>query len=104
MSNVTARRTATKNSIAVITLKGHSGSSNCQELQAECTQIQGRVEQRQVRNVIVDCSDSDGLGCTALGLLLRLWKSTRRVDGRFCMCNLSSENLDLLKVVKLDGL
>lgn len=104
MSIGTARQFIRKNSTAIIALSGHVGSSNCHEFQAECGHLQERLECRQVRNVVVDCSASAGLGCAALGLLLRLWKTTRRCHGQFSMCSLSRENLDLLRVVKLDGL
>lgn len=104
MSMGTARQTIHKNGTAVIALGQRAGSTNCNEVQQVCGELQERLEHRQVRNIVVDCADATGLGCSTLGLFLRLWKTARQCDGRFSMCGVSSEDRDVLRLVKLDGL
>lgn len=88
----------------VVALAENLGSSNCQKLQAECNDLQDGLRRGTIRNIVIDCSATNCLGCAAIGLLLRLWKTTQKHDGHFAICGLSSLSIELLRVVKLNRL
>ena len=91
-------------STVVVALAEDLGSASCEQLQVECNDLQHGILSGAIRNLVIDCSDSKCLGGAALGLLLRLWKTTQRHGGSFCMCGLSPLSLEMLRVVKLDRL
>ena len=57
-----------------------------------------------VKNVILDFTESDYFGSTALGLFVKLWKLVRSRDGRMAMCGLSPHEKEVLAATRLDTL
>jgi stage II sporulation protein AA (anti-sigma F factor antagonist) len=62
------------------------------------------LDSRPFRNIILDFSQMDFYGSTALGLFLRLWKRARKQDGQLIFCNISDHEREILEVAHLDHL
>ena len=77
------------------------GSATCQKIQLECDRLQAALRLGTARHVVMDCSGTVSLGCTALGLLLRVGKTTQRHGGHFAVCSLSPLGLEVVRLVKL---
>lgn len=76
----------------------------CHYFQAECQRLEEDLRRGVVKNVVIDCSHTTCFGCTALGLIVRLWKTTNSYGGRFSMCCLSELHQEMLSVMRLNGL
>jgi len=59
---------------------------------------------RDTHSVVLDFSDTDYYGSTALGFFLILWKRIRSRDGRMAFCHVSQHEREVLELTKLDGL
>jgi len=56
------------------------------------------------RNVILDFSNTDYYGSTALGFFIKLWKRVRSIEGNMVFCNVSAHEREVLKLTRLDNL
>ena len=63
-----------------------------------------RLEQAQARHVVVDCSQMDYCGSAALGFFVRMWKRVRMQGGHMVFCNVSDDEIEILKITCLDTL
>ena len=62
------------------------------------------LKQDHAKHVIIDLSDTDYYGSTALGFFVKLWKRVRDHGGKMAFCNMSAHELEVLEVTKLDTL
>ncbi|MGE0609671.1 MAG: STAS domain-containing protein [Pirellulales bacterium] len=88
----------------IFKLPENLGSANCQSFAARCDDLIAEIRDGQVRNIVVDCHDTDGLGGTALGLLLGVWKSAVHHKAGFVLSGLSPANWDVVHVCRLNRL
>jgi len=54
------------------------------------------------KNVVVDLSETDYCGSTALGLFLKLWKQSRSYNGAMAFCGLSENELEIFATMRLE--
>lgn len=57
-----------------------------------------------VKNVVIDCAQTDYYGSSALGFFVRLWKRCRIQNGQMALCNASTHEREILHVTRLDTL
>jgi anti-anti-sigma factor len=57
-----------------------------------------------VKHVVLDFSQTDYYGSTALGFFLKLWKRVQDRQGGMAFCNVSDHEREILRVTKLDRL
>ncbi len=62
------------------------------------------VESTQARNIVLDLSDTTYYGSTALGFFVKLWTRIRKLHGHMAFCNVSENELEILRLTKLDSL
>lgn len=62
------------------------------------------LKNEHAKHVIIDLSNSDYYGSTALGFFVKLWKRVRERGGQMAFCNISAHELEILEVTKLDTL
>ena len=63
-----------------------------------------RLAAAHAKNVVVDFSKMEYYGSTALGFFLRLWKRSRLQGGHMALCNVSSQERQILEATRLDTL
>ena len=88
----------------VVTLHENLDLANYGYFEAVCLRISEELARGTVRSLLIDCRQTNALGCTALGLFLRLWKVADRHGGRFALCGLSPLERETVAVCKLDRL
>lgn len=94
----------TRNKTVIFTMAENVGSKYCDNFHDEISEIQDGIRKGSIRNLVIDCSKTKVFGGAALGLLLRLWKTTQQHGGTFSMCGLSPFGIEMLRVVKLNRL
>lgn len=57
-----------------------------------------------IRVIVMDFANTGYFGSSALGLLTRLWRMMRDRGGKMALCNVSTNELEILDVVGLGGL
>lgn len=88
----------------VIAFPKNLRNTTCRHFQAECQRLEEDMRRGVVRNVVIDCSETNCFGCSALGLFVRLWKTAETHGGQFAMCCLSDLHQEMLTVMRLDNL
>jgi anti-anti-sigma factor len=62
------------------------------------------LDDRGVRNVVIDLCRTTYYGSTALGVFARLWHKARERSGRLAFCNVSEREQEILATAGLVGL
>jgi anti-sigma B factor antagonist len=62
------------------------------------------LESLRVKSVVLDFAKTDYYGSTALGFFVKVWTRLRRKGGQMAFCNISENELEILRLTKLDGL
>jgi anti-anti-sigma factor len=88
----------------VVTLHEELHLANYACFEADCARISAELASGAVGSLLIDCRETSTLGCTALGLFLRLWKVAERYGCRFALCGLSPLERETVAVCKLDRL
>jgi anti-anti-sigma factor len=57
-----------------------------------------------VKHVVLDFAKTDYYGSTALGFFVKLWTRLRQGGGQMAFCNISENELEILRLTKLDSL
>ena len=71
-------------------------------LEAEATQAVSLLSSGKHKNIVIDLSETDYCGSTALGLFLKLWKQARSNDGAMAFCGLSDNEREIFATMRLD--
>ncbi len=62
------------------------------------------IESIPAKNIVLDFSKTDYYGSTALGFFVKLWTRLRKGEGQMAFCNVSENELEILRLTKLDSL
>jgi anti-anti-sigma factor len=73
-----------------------------QQLEEERRNIVRFFKRAPTKNVVMDFSETDYSGSTALCLFLQVWKEVRKRNGRMAFCNVTSQEMEILKVTWLE--
>jgi anti-anti-sigma factor len=60
------------------------------------------LKDEAIKNVVVDFHRTDYFGSTALGFLVRIWKTMNERQRRVAFCNLSQREGEILRITKLE--
>jgi anti-anti-sigma factor len=63
-----------------------------------------RLSDPSVKNLVIDFSQTDYFGSSALAFLIRLWKEAHRRGGRMALSNLSPHEVEILGATELSSL
>jgi anti-anti-sigma factor len=61
-------------------------------------------ESLPAKNIVLDFRKTDYYGSTALGFFVKLWARLRKCDGQMAFCNVSENDMEILRLTKLDSL
>jgi anti-anti-sigma factor len=93
-----------RGSVVVVTPMTSLGEFTFEQLAAEATNLLESLDEQMAKNIVVDFGKTDYVGSSALGFLLKLWKSVRQREGRMALCNVSAHEHEILRLTKLDTL
>ena len=62
------------------------------------------VESMPAKYIVLDFAKTDYYGSTALGFFVKLWTRLRKSEGQMAFCNVSENELEILRLTKLDSL
>ena len=74
------------------------------QIETGAKEILSLLASASVKNLIMDFKKTDYYGSTALGFFVKLWKRVRQRNGVMVFCNVSEHELEILKIMRLDGL
>jgi len=74
------------------------------QIESESARIVGQLTESANKHVIVDFTRIDYCGSTGLGVLTLFYKKVRERGGEMAICNLSANELEVLRVTGLDRL
>ena len=74
------------------------------ETESAASKVFKLLEEKQAKHVIIDLSKTDYYGSTALGFFVKLRKRVADQGGQMALCNISTHELEVLQVTKLDDL
>jgi anti-sigma B factor antagonist len=86
----------------ILTPKADMGELDHERLDAAMKLVLDRLNHSSVKNIILDFHKTDYFGSTAVGFLVRLWKTTCTRKGRMALCTLSEHEKEILAVMRLD--
>ena len=95
---------ARQDNIAIVTATSDLSEFVYERLESEAADVLALLKDGQCRSVVVDLSQTDYCGSTALGLFLKLWKQTRANNGKMAFCGLSANEEEVFGTMKLDSL
>ena len=75
---------------------------NFDRIEADAGLVFERLKDETVKNVVVDFSETDLFGSSALGFFLNVWKKVKYRNGRMVFCNVSDHEQDMLRATRLD--
>ena len=75
-----------------------------QQLDTEAREILEMLDQAANTTVVIDCTNTDFFGSTALGFFMKLWLRVQRGNGHMAFCNVSDHAKEILRVTKTDSL
>jgi anti-anti-sigma factor len=75
-----------------------------QEIEHAGEEVLRLLDDRGVRNVVIDLCRTTYCGSTALGVFARLWRKARERSGRLAFCNVSEREQEILATAGLVGL
>lgn len=64
----------------------------------------GLLEETPAKNIVIDFSQTEYFGSTALGCFMRLYKKSRFLGGHMAFCGISEGELEVLRTTRLDTL
>ena len=89
----------------IVTVHGNLGEFAFELLENAATvEIARFLSKRDTRNVVIDLQNTEYFGSSALGFLVRLWKSVISRGGRMAVCHLSDVEREILTMMRLDSL
>ena len=88
----------------VITPNTDLSELNFEQIESDAEQALQLLDGTRAKNVVLDFSQTDYYGSTALSFFGKLWKRVRVVDGHMAFCNLSEHEREILAITKLDTL
>jgi anti-anti-sigma factor len=88
----------------ILTPQTDMGELNADRINSGMKHVLALLSNSSVKNVVLDFHKSGYYGSTALGFFVRLWRTISRRKGHMAFCNLSENEKDILKVMKLDTL
>jgi anti-sigma B factor antagonist len=80
------------------------GELEYERIERDGQSVLDRIATAHCRNVVVDFSQTEYYGSTALGFFLRLWSRLRVQGGHMAFCNVSPVEREILQVTRLDTL
>lgn len=95
---------ARRDDIAVITATRDLSEFVYEALESEASDVLALLKDGRCRSVVVDLSQAEYCGSTALGLFLKLWKQTRANHGKMSFWGLSANEEEVFATMKLDSL
>ena len=72
--------------------------------ESEAGHVHGLMNDPSVKHLVLDFQRTTYFGSSALVFFVRLWTRVRTRNGRMAFCNLSPQEQEILKLMKLDGL
>jgi anti-anti-sigma factor len=88
----------------IVSLQGDPRELDFQPIGQAAREVLDRLDQKQVRNIVLDFEQTNYYRTTALVFFTKLWKKTRTQHGRMALCNPSVHELEILHVTRLDSL
>src|SRR5262245_25531720 len=88
--------------ITVITPLRDINSFEKTDLDQAADKVLDRLPNEEVVHVVIDFRKVPYFGTMMLTALLRFWKRVRDARGSMVLCNLSEDELDVLRVTRLD--
>ena len=86
--------------IVILTLEGRLDTLNFALLDKEITSL---IEKNQ-KNIILDCDDLDYVSSSGLRILLKALKQVNSAGGRFTICHLQPQIIQIFKISGFDHL
>jgi anti-anti-sigma factor len=74
------------------------------QIEAAAATTMREVDNRMIKNVVIDFRNTDFYGSTALGFFVKLWKRVRSGGGKMAFCNVSAHEREILDVTRLNTL
>ena len=96
--------TEIRDDIAVVTATKNLSEFVYEKLEAEAADVLELLTDARCRSVVIDLSQTEYCGSTALGLFLKIWKLTRSNKGKMSFCGLSANEKEVFATMKLDSL
>ena len=75
-----------------------------ERIQAGAETVLSWLENGDVQNLVIDFSETEFYGSTALEFFVKLWKRVCSVGGKMAFCGVSEHELEVLQTTKLDSL
>jgi anti-anti-sigma factor len=72
-----------------------------QQIEEERRSLLRFLKRTPTKNIVIDFSETDYFGSTALDLFLQVWKAVRRRKGHMAFCNVTDQEREILKVTCL---
>ena len=92
----------TEDTLVVVTLREIT-SLDDEDLDAELSGVEHRLDQPDVKNLVVDLGDVSYLESCTLNTIVSLWKRVRNRNGKMALCNVSELAREILQVANLDS-
>lgn len=73
-------------------------------IEAEAEEVLRRLDSHSIKNVVLDFAQTDSFTSDVLAMYLKLWKQIGQRNGRVVFCNLSANQMEILRVTRLDQL
>jgi anti-anti-sigma factor len=75
-----------------------------QRIESGAREVLQLLEQESIKKVLLDFSNTDYYGSTALAFFVKLWKRIKVRQGQLAFCNVSAHEKEILKITGLDRL
>ena len=75
-----------------------------QNIQQAAKKVLDLLDRKPTRNVVLDFHKTDFYVTSALAFFLKVWKRVRSQGGHMALCNVSTHELEVLQITKLDEL
>jgi anti-anti-sigma factor len=80
------------------------GPLDYRKFEDEAQSVLKILDANEARNVVVDFTKTDYFGSDAINVLLRIWKSVKRLGGRMALCGLSRHEVEVVNATNLDSM
>ncbi len=86
----------------VVTPTGDQVGFRLARIQEQTDQILKSIERDQIRNVVVDATQSSYLSSSIIGAMIQMWEAVSAAGGRLAVCGLTDDAMEALVATRLD--
>lgn len=93
-----------RGTVAIVSPTADMRELEFEQIESAAEELLQQVDAGAIKNVVIDFTDTDFYGSTALAFFVKLWKRLRSKGGRLAFCNVSVHEREILEITHLSQL